>query len=137
MQKHLPTVFAAILAVFIVLAGYFYAVPADVSKAPSYQAKNLETLKAAQPKDLLLCETQSDSSQPKVQRALLVDRNDGEHLVGTVLGQWTAIRTEKAGLPILVVSSWQCKFRIVKDAVGKDALLTIIRHGPDKLAQTN
>jgi hypothetical protein len=137
MQKHLITIFSAMLAVIIFLAGYFYTKPGDVPKASSYQAHNMVTLKTAQSKDLLLCETKDDSSQPKVQRALLVDKNDGERLAGTVLGQWTAIRTEPAGLPILVVSTWQCKFRIVKDAVGKDALLTIIRHGPDKLAQVN
>jgi hypothetical protein len=114
-----------------------YVASLNTVPTPSYQAQNLEMLKTAQPKDILLCETQSNSSQPKVQRALLVDKNDGERLVGTVLGHWSALRTEKDGLPILAVSSWQCKFRIVKDAAGKNEILTIILHDPDKLAQTN
>ncbi len=124
------------LAAIILLAGYMYAKPADVSKAPSYQAQNLEELRSAQPKDLLLCETQ-DGSRPKVRRAFLVDKNDGEHLVGTVLEQQIAIRTEKDGLPILTVSYWQCKFRTVKNAGSENEIVTIILHGPDKLAEVN
>ena len=104
---------------------------------PSYQAQNLEVLKSAQPKDLLLCETQDGSSQPKIRRAFLVDKNDGERLIGTALEQRIAIRTEKDGLPILAVSSWQCKFRTVKNAGSENEIVTIILHGPDKLAEVN
>ena len=97
--------------------------------APSYQEKNLEVLKAAQPNDLLLCvvEKKDSSLAPDIWAAILVDQNDGGFLHGYTLNSRQLNYIQNGGYPYGRFS--KCEARIVKEPFARETIGRIILHG--------
>jgi hypothetical protein len=124
----ISSLFAAMaIAVFAIRKGIEMWQQSGVVSTPSYYMRNLEKLKAAQPNDLVVC---IRSNTPlKVERAVLVDQNNGELLSGFEIRHRYVEHIRKGGYTYDVFSG--CEARIVKPPFSLEIIGWIVTHGFD------
>ncbi|MFZ1719792.1 MAG: hypothetical protein WAU28_00395 [Candidatus Moraniibacteriota bacterium] len=127
----LATIF--IVFVIVVFTVYIIIVRWDSANAPpahSYQEKNLEVLKAAQPNDLVICVGEKPGGS-HIKFAFLVEQNMGTYMTGHYPSQRTLSRAD-GGESFVLLSTWECEMQILRPSetrVASDMLASIILYG--------
>lgn len=125
----ISSLFAAMaIAVFSIRKGIEMWQQSGVVPTPSYYMRNLEELKAAQPNDLVVC---IRSNTPlKVERAVLVDQNNGELLTGLQVSHRFVEHFNGSGYNYYNVFS-TCHVQVVRPPQSYEMIGSIITGGPN------